>query len=196
MNLIGGDPYRHSAIHPLAWLSSAWLPPHTELTAQDECSPVTSPGTGFTALYMTPTLPHRHRALTLRRSHPSRLSHHRPGTLRTTRQLASTRRDEKRTCAIWFDDELAHLTALRAVMCLGQIAWTSTLAAARRLGWQVPRPAPRFGHGTRTQLVQPDGSIIVVLGCYHVSRQNTNTGRLTRSMLDDAVNTLRDLATT
>ncbi|MCP3886273.1 MAG: uracil-DNA glycosylase, partial [Propionibacteriaceae bacterium] len=31
---------------------------------------------------------------------------------------------------------------------------------------------------------------------YHVSRQNTNTGRLTRSMLDDAVNTLRDLATT
>ena len=106
------------------------------------------------------------------------------------------RPDEKRTCAIWFDDELARLTALRAVMCLGQIAWTSTLAAARRLGWQVPRPAPRFGHGTRTQLVRPDGSIIVVLGCYHVSRQNTNTGRLTRSMLDDAVNTLRDLATT
>jgi uracil-DNA glycosylase len=106
------------------------------------------------------------------------------------------RPNEKRTCAIWFDDELARLTALRAVMCLGQIAWTSTLAAARRLGWQVPRPAPRFGHGTRTQLVRPDGSIIVVLGCYHVSRQNTNTARLTRSMLDDAVNTLRDLATT
>src|SRR5260364_262808 len=70
MNLIGGDPYRHSAIHPLAWLSSAWLPPHTELTAQDECSPVTSPGTGFTALYMTPTLPHKHRALTLRMVSP------------------------------------------------------------------------------------------------------------------------------
>ncbi|MCD1043488.1 uracil-DNA glycosylase [Cutibacterium acnes] len=106
------------------------------------------------------------------------------------------RPDEKRTCAIWFDDELARLAALRALMCLGQIAWTSTLAAARRLGWQVPRPAPRFGHGTRTQVVRPDGSIIVVLGCYHVSRQNTNTGRLTRSMLDDAVNTLRNLATT
>ena len=57
-----------------------------------------------------------------------------------------------------------------------------------------PRPAPHFGHGTRTQLVRPDGTAIVVLGCYHVSRQNTNTGRLTRHMLDDAVSTLLDLA--
>ena len=50
------------------------------------------------------------------------------------------RPDEKRTCAIWFDDELARLTTLHAAMCLGQIAWTSTLAAARRLGCQVPAP--------------------------------------------------------
>jgi len=102
--------------------------------------------------------------------------------------------DEKRTCAIWFDNELSALTTLRAVMCLGQIAWTSTLGAARRLGWQVPRPAPRFGHGARAEITRTDGTTVHVVGCYHVSRQNTNTGRLTRQMLDEVVHTLRGLA--
>lgn len=103
--------------------------------------------------------------------------------------------DEKRTCAAWFDRELSMLTNARSALCLGGIAWTSTLAAARRLGWTVPRPAPRFGHGATTILTRPDGTTLTTVGSYHVSQQNTFTGRLTRAMLDEVVLTARRAAT-
>ena len=32
------------------------------------------------------------------------------------------------------------------ILCLGAIGWDAALAAARGLGWDVPRPKPRFGH--------------------------------------------------
>jgi uracil-DNA glycosylase len=34
----------------------------------------------------------------------------------------------------------------------------------------------------------------VLLGCYHVSQQNTFTGRLTPAMLDDVLGRAKDLA--
>ncbi|HEY9522918.1 MAG TPA: uracil-DNA glycosylase, partial [Thermopolyspora sp.] len=57
------------------------------------------------------------------------------------------------------------------------------------------RPKPRFGHGARTELVRPDGAApVTLLGCFHVSQQNTFTGRLTEPMLDDVLRRARDLA--
>ena len=96
--------------------------------------------------------------------------------------------EEKATCAPWLDRDLElaapHVTA---IMALGSIAWDSTLAAARRLGWAVPRPKPRFGHGAEATLALPNGNPVRLIGCYHVSQQNTFTGKLTEPMLDAAI---------
>ncbi|HET8768933.1 MAG TPA: uracil-DNA glycosylase, partial [Pedococcus sp.] len=99
---------------------------------------------------------------------------------------------EKATCAPWLDRDL-QLAAprLRTMMALGSIAWDATLAAARRLGWTVQRPKPRFGHGAETLLGLPDGREVRLVGCYHVSQQNTFTGKLTEAMLDAAIARLR-----
>ncbi len=105
---------------------------------------------------------------------------------------------ERDTCAPWLDAELRLCAArLDVVLALGAFAHASALAAARRAGWDVPRPAPRFGHGAEAVLRAPSpggpgghggpGRPVVLLDSYHVSRQNTATGRLTRDMLDAVV---------
>nr|WP_123914121.1 uracil-DNA glycosylase [Georgenia muralis] len=95
---------------------------------------------------------------------------------------------ERTTCGHWLDRDL-ELAApgLRSLLALGAIGWDATLAAARRLGWEVPRPRPRFGHDARTELRTPDGRTLRLHGSYHVSQQNTFTGRLTEEMLDAVI---------
>jgi uracil-DNA glycosylase family 4 len=96
--------------------------------------------------------------------------------------------DEKATCAPWLDRDLELASPrLRAVLALGSIAWDATLASARRLGWAVPRPKPRFGHASQACLVTAYGREVRLVGSYHVSQQNTFTGKLTESMLDAAI---------
>lgn len=103
---------------------------------------------------------------------------------------------ERDTCLPWLGREI-ELTAptVRVVMALGAFGWQSSLAAARSLGWTVPRPAPRFGHGARADMTRPDGVVVRLVGCYHVSQQNTQTGRLTELMLDTVISTCLTLAT-
>ena len=92
---------------------------------------------------------------------------------------------EKANCAPWLDREITLLEpTLESMLALGGIAWTETLRAARRLGWQVPKPAPKFGHGAETTLTTASGRPVRLIGCFHVSQQNTFTGRLTEPMLD------------
>jgi uracil-DNA glycosylase len=83
-------------------------------------------------------------------------------------------------CAAFLDRELAALRSVRVVVALGGIAWAAMLGALARAGHAVPRPAPRFAHGAVVAL--PGAPALV--GSYHPSRQNTQTGRLTPAMLD------------
>lgn len=101
---------------------------------------------------------------------------------------------ERATCAPWLDRELVLLEPqLDAVLALGSIGWTAFLRAARRCGWRVPVPLPRFGHGVCSVLASPARAVRLV-GSYHVSQQNTFTGKLTESMLDAAIRALNDPA--
>jgi uracil-DNA glycosylase len=90
---------------------------------------------------------------------------------------------ERDTCAPWLAAELA-LLEVRVVVALGSFAWDQAL---RHLG--PVRPKPRCGHGAEAAL--PHGRFL--LGSYHVSQQNTNTGRLTEPMLDGVFQRARKL---
>jgi uracil-DNA glycosylase family 4 len=95
---------------------------------------------------------------------------------------------ERQTCGQWLDRDLALAApGLRSMLALGAIAWDATLASARRLGWAVARPAPRFAHGAEIALITNSEKSIRLLGSYHVSQQNTFTRRLTEAMLDEVL---------
>lgn len=99
---------------------------------------------------------------------------------------------ERDACVPWLDREVVLCgDGLQVILALGAFAWDAALACARRLGWGVPRPRPVFGHGARSELLRsPGGSAeepdrpVTLIGSYHVSQQNTFTGRLTEPMLD------------
>jgi len=87
--------------------------------------------------------------------------------------------DELERCSPFLDRELAALRP-RAVLALGAIAWRAALDALDRAGVAIPRPRPPFAHGAE---FAPAGGPALVAS-YHVSRQNTQTGRLTPAMFD------------
>jgi uracil-DNA glycosylase family 4 len=77
------------------------------------------------------------------------------------------------TCRTFLEEELRHLSSARIYLALGRIGHEALL---RCLGLR-PGGFP-FAHAAEHSL--PGGQIL--LDSYHPSRQNTNTGRLTRSM--------------
>lgn len=93
--------------------------------------------------------------------------------------------EERHNCRPFLDREFELLTELRVVVALGGIGFA---AVARHLDI---RPRPKFGHGAEVRL--EDG--LTLLGCYHVSQQNTFTGRLTEDMLDAVFARARELTT-
>lgn len=90
---------------------------------------------------------------------------------------------ERTTCGPWLGREL-ELVDPDVIVVLGGFGWQALLATLQEQGWHVPRPRPRFGHGAEVVLNGPDGRTLTLLGCFHVSQQNTFTGRLTPAMLD------------
>lgn len=96
---------------------------------------------------------------------------------------------ELKSCAPFLDRELALLRP-KVLFALGAIAWEASLGALERAGVTVPTLRPKFGHAA--EYLAPDGPALV--GCYHVSQQNTQTGRLTPAMFDHALARARELA--
>jgi uracil-DNA glycosylase family 4 len=85
---------------------------------------------------------------------------------------------EVRNCAVHLSAEIAALRKVKVVVCLGKIAWDGYLAHLLALGVIERRSAFVFGHGAEYTL--PGG--MTLLGSYHPSLRNTNTGRLNRPM--------------
>ncbi len=90
--------------------------------------------------------------------------------------------DEIARCAHFLDEERALLPRVRVMLALGAIAWRAVLDHEARRGVAVPRPRPPFAHAARLEL---GGRW--VLGSYHVSQQNTQTGKLTPAMFDSVL---------
>ena len=96
--------------------------------------------------------------------------------------------EELTRCASFLDRELELLPA-RLLLALGAIAWDASLRHLERRGFPIPRPRPVFAHGA--QLSIPGAPVL--LGCYHVSRQNTQTGKLTEAMWDEILARAKEL---
>jgi uracil-DNA glycosylase len=88
--------------------------------------------------------------------------------------------EEIANCLPHLDREIAALPRIKIVVALGKIGFDAYLLLLRTSG-VVLRPRPQFAHGSIARL--PNGQTL--LGCYHPSRQNTNTGKLTSTMMDD-----------
>ena len=91
--------------------------------------------------------------------------------------------EERDACRPFLDRELALLPNARVFLVLGGFAYQGL---SSYLGI---RPRPAFGHGV--EVPAPDGR--TVLCSYHVSQQNTFTGKLTPAMLDAVLARAREL---
>jgi len=88
------------------------------------------------------------------------------------------RPDEVLNCLPHLDRELLALPHVQTIVALGSIAFDAYVRLLAARGVAI-RPRPHFAHAS--SVVLPDGKTLI--GCYHPSRQNTNTGRLTPDMM-------------
>jgi uracil-DNA glycosylase family 4 len=91
-------------------------------------------------------------------------------------------------CQDHFAAEWDELPNVRVVVALGRIAFDACLQLLRRRSVSLA-PRPQFAH----RAVVPLATGLTLVGSYHPSRQNTNTGRLTPSMLADVFGEARRL---
>jgi uracil-DNA glycosylase family 4 len=89
-----------------------------------------------------------------------------------------------RNCADHMRAELDVLSRVRVVVGLGKIAFDAASAQLKERGYALPSPRPKFAHGAEYELRSANGKRVTLMASYHPSRQNTNTGKLTRTMLD------------
>ena len=99
---------------------------------------------------------------------------------------------ERDNCKPWLVRELELLRpTLRSIVVLGAFGWQALLPALAF--WEVPMPRPKFGHGVEVALTATDGGPdLRLFGCYHVSQQNTFTGKLTPAMVESVLRKAAD----
>jgi uracil-DNA glycosylase family 4 len=87
--------------------------------------------------------------------------------------------NEIQNCLPFLAKEKSLLKSVQGVVALGSIAYHN--AVRLFLPERLQRLAPDFSHGV---FIPSDESLPWILGSYHPSRQNTQTGRLTQDMFD------------
>ena len=95
--------------------------------------------------------------------------------------------EEITRCLDHLEFEVSALPNIQVVVALGKIAFDAWLQLLGRRG-VVVRPRPQFGHGVVVKIENADlrkSAPRCLIGCYHPSRQNTNTGKLTPRMMVD-----------
>ena len=96
--------------------------------------------------------------------------------------------EEKATCSPFFTNEIELLMpSAKTFLALGNLAWTQIYSTLTEMGETLPKPRPKFGHGSSFSFVGNDGVKRLIIGSYHPSQQNTFTGKLTEKMLDDVM---------
>ena len=98
--------------------------------------------------------------------------------------------EEIARCLDHLEAELAALPNVRVVVALGKIGFDAWLQLLKRRGVKLS-PRPQFGHGEVIRVAE--AAPPYVIGCYHPSRQNTNTGVLTARMMEDVFRKARRL---
>jgi uracil-DNA glycosylase family 4 len=88
--------------------------------------------------------------------------------------------EEITRCLDHLEVELAYLPQVRVVVALGKIGFDAWLQLLKRRGVNLS-PRPQFAHG---EVVNFGDGLPTLLGCFHPSRQNTNTGKLTAPMME------------
>ena len=92
--------------------------------------------------------------------------------------------EELRHCQPYFEQELYLLGGVRAVLALGKIAFDGYLGVISEKADLPPRSKMPFGHGASYDL---PGGLPRLFASYHPSQQNTQTGKLTRSMMQSVL---------
>jgi uracil-DNA glycosylase family 4 len=98
--------------------------------------------------------------------------------------------EEQRNCGVHLAAEIDLLVRVRVVVCLGKIAWDGYLRHLHERGVIGRKSEYVFGHGVEYSL--PNG--LTLLGSYHPSLRNTNTGRLDVGMFASVFVRARELA--
>jgi len=99
-------------------------------------------------------------------------------------------------CLNHLESEVSALPNIRVVVALGKIAFDAWLQLLTRRNLTHLQKRPQFGHGVVVKfdsLPTANYHLPTLMGCYHPSRQNTNTGKLTARMMVDVFRKARKL---
>jgi uracil-DNA glycosylase family 4 len=96
--------------------------------------------------------------------------------------------EELKNCQVYLEREVRLLREVRVVVALGRIAFDAYLSARRALAMPLPHPHPQFAHAA-----VHDFAGVFLIGSYHPSQRNTQTGVLTHAMFDRVFATARRL---
>ena len=97
--------------------------------------------------------------------------------------------EEQRNCLPYLVQEMRQLPNLRVVLALGLIAFQAALRALREMS--SGRIRAKFGHG---EVYRFGPELPLLVGCYHPSPRNTNTGRLSMEQLAETLSMAKRLS--